>query len=316
MGKSVFLRTPLLNVSLSICVFLSVSIPADVLVVSSGMANGTFCFVDTKELDGETNLKPKQVPPPLLTVCKKEKKSFEKLSLSLRTDPPSGVMNSWAGDLTVGSQRENVSLPSLLLTDSVLRNTPWIVGMVVYTGEQTKIRQNMSEQTQSQRQKESSVFRLAKRCFVAMVILQVILCVVAATLSGIAQSHNQSDNSFYLDPSQSALLFGFLRLFTWQLIVKDFIPISLYVSLELVQFFQAWLLSRDLAMVHEVGGEVFAASSQTSKLNEELAQVSVTATDVRYHRLCSLFSCVSSLSLFLSLQLLHLFRQDRHVDEE
>lgn len=31
-------------------------VPADMLLVSSGIANGSYAFVDTKELDGETNL--------------------------------------------------------------------------------------------------------------------------------------------------------------------------------------------------------------------------------------------------------------------
>jgi P-type E1-E2 ATPase len=37
-------------------------IPSDIVLIGSGIDNGTHAWVDTKDLDGETNLKPKSVP--------------------------------------------------------------------------------------------------------------------------------------------------------------------------------------------------------------------------------------------------------------
>jgi len=257
-------------------------IPADLLLVSSGMDDGSFVFVDTKELDGETNLKPKQVPAPFLDCCPREHGSALSSALatvSLRTEAPSGEMSSWSGDLRVGEKRDNVTLSHFLLTDSVLRNTAWCIGLVVYTGEDTRIRQNMAAQVRMTRQKESSVFQLTKKLFVAMVVIQVIGCFVAAIASGIWQRYNQEHDVFYLDPDQSPAYFAILRFFTFFIILKDWLPISLYVSLELVQFWQAKFIAWDAQMVRTVGGVAYPAAAQTSKLNEMLSQVQYVFSD-------------------------------------
>jgi magnesium-transporting ATPase (P-type) len=191
-------------------------IPADLLLVAAGLGDGSFVFVDTRDLDGETNLKPKQVPLPFLDACQRDEhgKKLATLAISLRTEPPSGEMSSWSGDLRVGEKRDNVMLMHFLLTDSVLRNTPWAIGLVVYTGEDTRIRSNMSEQTRCTRQKESSVFQLTKKFFVAMVVVQIIGCAVAAFISGFFQRYNLDHEVFYLAPDQQPFVFAVLRFFT------------------------------------------------------------------------------------------------------
>lgn len=254
-------------------------IPADILLVSSGVTNGGHVFVDTKELDGETNLKPKQVPPSFLTVVKRDWRHVDRLNIDLRTDVPNDIMNAWQGDLTVNQHRENVSIGSFLLTDSVLRNTAWCVGLICYTGEDTKIRQNMAKQMKSNRWKESSVFKLTKRLFVFQVAMQIILCLTAALNAGIFQYWDLKYDTWYIMPTHNVYWFAFLRIFNFFIIVKDFIPISLYVSLELVQFWQALFIAWDREMHYTIAGQEQTASAQTSRLNEELAQVSFIFSD-------------------------------------
>lgn len=216
---------------------------------------------------------------PFLSVCKRHWRHLQNLQIDLRTEVPNQVMNAWSGDLNVNGRRDHVNLGNFLLTDSVLKNTPWACGLVVYTGEDTRIRMNMSKQIRASRQKESSVFRLTKRLFLAMVVVQLLVCVAAAIDAGIKQRFNQSHHAWYMDPSQPASYYAFLRLFTNFIIVKDFIPISLYVSLELVQFWQAQFINWDKSITLTVDGEEFPASAQTSKLNEELSQVAYIFSD-------------------------------------
>jgi magnesium-transporting ATPase (P-type) len=54
--------------SCSVFIVLCCSIPADILLVGSGIDQGTHAFIDTKDLDGETNLKPKSVPAAVWSV--------------------------------------------------------------------------------------------------------------------------------------------------------------------------------------------------------------------------------------------------------
>lgn len=164
----------------------------------------------------ESNLKPKQVALPFLSVAKKEWRNLSGLTIDLKTDVPNQVMSAWSGDVVVNARRDNVSLSNFMLTDSVLRNSHWVVGLIVYTGEDQKIRMNMARELSSTRQKESSVFKLTKKLFIAMVIVQLVACFAAALDAGKHQDENRKHNAWYLIPSQTPLFFAFLRFFTCQ----------------------------------------------------------------------------------------------------
>jgi len=258
-------------------------IPADVLLVGSGIDNGTHAFIDTKDLDGETNLKPKTVPNHILSVLREKWRTLDMLHMTLNCDGSSGVMNEWHAELTVLDHHgkphtSQLTLDSLVLSDCVLRNTPWILGFVVYTGDDTKIRKNMEAQMRNRVDKQSSVFRLTKKLFLCMAALQLCLCLAAGIFAGIKHSY-LSNHAWYLDASQPAGAYAFYRFWTWFIICKDFVPISLYVSLEMVQFWQAMFMNWDHEMAAWQGGEWMFARAQSSKLNEELSQVHTIFSD-------------------------------------
>ena len=278
-------------------------IPADVLLVASGMAKGTHCFVDTKDLDGETNLKPKFVPSVVLkyltdlggsaptaagdigsrssasssdsdaaaasdddasaaAASDAMLRRLERVSGSLECEQPNGNMSEFHGTVSIhsdgssasassssaaGPQRQNVALDSLILSECVLRSTPWIVGLVVFTGDETKLRSNAKKQLGQVRVKQTRVFRLTNRLFVFMALAQFTLCLSAAVACAFMQSRVQSE-AFYLYFRDAAATAGVLQFFTWIILCKDFVPISLYVSMELVQFWQALFMGIDKSM--------------------------------------------------------------------
>jgi len=226
-------------------------IPADILLIASAINDSnTHCFVDTKDLDGETNLKPKFVPSKtLLNLCKKKNyNKLQELNLDLICDTVNGDMSEWKATISVQSNdhsnmydkldlksdpnsiTENLNLDHLILSDCVLRNTAYVIGMVVYTGEDTKLRQNMAMNSSlmlSSRHKKTHIFRLTQKLFVAMALLQFICCLVASIGAGVLQDQNM----WYLDFDRSPAVTAILTFFTWFIICKDFVPISLYVSM-------------------------------------------------------------------------------------
>jgi magnesium-transporting ATPase (P-type) len=129
----------------------------------------------------------------------------------------------------------------------VLRSTPWIVGLVVFTGDETKLRSNAKKQLGQVRVKQTRVFRLTNRLFVFMALAQFTLCLSAAVACAVMQSRVQND-AFYLYFRDAAATAGVLQFFTWIILCKDFVPISLYVSMELVQFWQALFMGIDKSM--------------------------------------------------------------------
>merc|ERR1712173_93432 len=91
-----------------------------------------------------------------------------------------------------------------------------------------------------------------------------------------------SDGSAETNYDQQA----FLNYFTMWLVLEVMIPISLYVSMELVKFTQAYLITRDHDMIQIVEDETdptkvqkIRAQARTSNLNEELGQISYLFSD-------------------------------------
>ena len=278
--------------------------PADVLVTGSGSDNGDICFVDTKDLDGETNLKPKATPGFLLKRFPKTVSNPDNVanfSLVMQCDSPEDDsftdMEEWKGMVATsaegkqaGQGREYVNMDNFVLRTCVVRSTPWIVGLVVYTGEDTKIRKNNAKDAGSIRYKTSQLFGYMNTAFVVMGALQLSCCVVAALGAAYWQDKLRGDGSstgvdgwgdaWYLALEKSAVVAGVLRFFTWFIICKDFLPISLYVSLEMVQFLQARFMDWDQNLwARDAEGNWSPPAVQTSRLNEELAQIHYVFSD-------------------------------------
>ena len=103
-----------------------------------------------------------------------------------------------------------------------------------------------------------------------MVIILVIFVVVLAIFNTVAYQiwqENTEDKSWYLTDAGVAffpILVSFIILF------NTMIPLSLYVSLEIVKLFQMFLLN-DIDMYDEASNTPMEA--RTSTINEELGQV-------------------------------------------
>lgn len=66
-----------------------------------------------------------------------------KLDGAIECDLPNKFINSFTGCLTRKSgEKHGLGAKNFLLRDSVLRNTQWAIGVVVYTGQETKVMMN------------------------------------------------------------------------------------------------------------------------------------------------------------------------------
>jgi phospholipid-transporting ATPase len=57
------------------------------------------------------------------------------------------------------------------------------------------------------------------------------------------------------------------------------VPISLYVSLEIVKWYQAKVIEADPKMKYTTGGVTMGALARTSNLNEDLGQIQFVFSD-------------------------------------
>lgn len=57
----------------------------------------------------------------------------------IECEPPNMKINSFSGTIVGGDEDLPIDNDNVLLRGSVLRNTKWVIGIVVYTGKDTKL---------------------------------------------------------------------------------------------------------------------------------------------------------------------------------
>ena len=119
--------------------------PADMVVVKSTEDEGV-CYVETKNLDGETNLKNKNVPKELWTKFDPAHEGIAHFDASLNFEGPNNFIYKFDGRIeTSADQIIPLGNENIVLRGMSLRNTEYVLGIVVYTGHDTKIQMNTTK---------------------------------------------------------------------------------------------------------------------------------------------------------------------------
>ena len=113
-------------------------------ILKSSNANG-IAYVETKNLDGETNLKHKSSLKELQALIL-DAASCTGLRGQVVCEAPNDQLYKFEGTVTTPSG-DTFSLDhnSLMLRGTSLKNTEWVYGIVVYTGHDSKIMKNSSK---------------------------------------------------------------------------------------------------------------------------------------------------------------------------
>ncbi|EGR33087.1 phospholipid-translocating p-type flippase family protein, putative [Ichthyophthirius multifiliis] len=255
-------------------------IPADIICLFSSDQART-CYIETKNLDGETNLKRKVVDKDLQNYGSIE---ILQAKLQFNLEKPNPYLYNFQGEyfkdesLKQGSQVP-LDINNFILRGSSLRNTHYIIGITAYTGNDTKIMLNSIKA----RPKKSKVERKMNFFIACIFILQILICLGNSIYSLIWFMKNKKYLINYLglsstDKLDNSMFHLFLIQWgTWILIFTNFVPISLIVTLEMVRFFQGIIIQKDqqtFSLVNDI-----QCSVQSSSLNEELGQVEYVFSD-------------------------------------
>jgi len=185
----------------------------------------------------------------------------------LRTNHPSNY------DVSIKGESLPLDPKQLLLKGAILKNTEWIIGMLVYTGHNTKLMLNSKKGNP----KLSTVEKLMSKFLVIVLFLQLIFCVVCAILFGIYHIKNIQNNSYINILEGNLIINSVYMYFTYLLLLNTMIPISLIISLELVKIIQGYFISLDTELFSKVRNK-FCKTGSVS-LNEELGQVDYIFSD-------------------------------------
>lgn len=255
--------------------------PADLVLLSSSYEDAV-CYVETMNLDGETNLKLKQGLE--VTMSLREEVDFRDFEAFIKCEDPNANLYSFVGTMELKGEKHPLSPQQLLLRGSKLRNTEYIYGAVIFTGPDTKVVQNSTEPPS----KRSMIERKMDKIIYLMFLMVVSLAFLGAILFGITTREDYQNGvmtRWYLKPDDSTVFFDPQRAplaavchFLSALMLNSyFIPISLYVSIEIVKVLQSIFINKDIHMYYEEADK--PALARTSNLNEELGQVGTVLSD-------------------------------------
>ena len=270
-------------------------LPADVLfltAVHEDPEENVVCFVKTAQLDGESNLKMKKAPHESVDYFSSPT-NLVNFRGWVEASPPDPNFERFSGTLywgnTPGAPEEHISLfeSNLLLRGCELHNCECIYALVIYTGEESKIRVNAQKQRPS---KLSSVDRAINRFIVRQLVLLFVLCLIGSVGFLLWQQANQS-SAYYLELEDRATAAGVVllqRFFTFFLLNAQLIPISLYVSMKLARQLQKFFIEFDEAMHHVdkrtlkltngAQGDYYAID-RSMDLNDECGQITHIFSD-------------------------------------
>ncbi|XP_034530913.1 probable phospholipid-transporting ATPase VD [Notolabrus celidotus] len=219
-------------------------IPADMLLLYSSDPRGV-CYIQTSNLDGETNLKQRQVVSDL--PFQGAELTLENFKSRIECENPNNDLSRFRGYMEhPNGVRVGLHNSNLLLRSCTVRNTETVVGIVVYAGHETKSMMNNS----GPRYKRSQLEKRLNTDVLWCVLLLIVMCLTAAVGHGLWMK-NLKDPIFQVDGETSPALAGFYVFWTMIIVLQVLIPISLYVSIEIVKLGQIYFIHNDLALYNE-----------------------------------------------------------------
>ncbi|CEL99327.1 unnamed protein product [Vitrella brassicaformis CCMP3155] len=248
-------------------------VPADIVVLATSGDEGE-CYVETAMLDGETNLKLKHAVE--LTKNDNQIRLIAALRGFIKCELPNKRLDSFSG--TIGKDEfprvEPIEQKNFVLKGSKIRNTKWLYGAVVYTGSDTRMMQN----SKAAPSKRSRIERQTN--YLLAIIFSVLLtaCIVSVILA-LSFPLGEKVETFFAG-RQMDYADKIWMIVTFIILYNNMVPISLYVTIDIVKGIQAILIERDPNMFYE--SEKLAATgakARTVNLNDDLGQIEYVFSD-------------------------------------
>ncbi|XP_037355006.1 phospholipid-transporting ATPase VB isoform X3 [Talpa occidentalis] len=250
-------------------------IPADILLLFSSDPSG-ICHLETANLDGETNLKQRRV----VKGFSQQNGQFhpEHFCNTIVCEKPNNHLSKFKGYMEHPDQtRTGLGSESLLLRGCTIRNTEVAVGIVIYAGHETKAMLNNS----GPRYKRSKIERRINMDVFFCIGLLFLMCLTGAV------GHSLWNRTFGEHPPFDVpdangnflplALGGFYMFLTMIILLQVLIPISLYVSIELVKLGQIFFLHNDLDLYDEEND--MSIQCRALNITEDLGQIQYIFSD-------------------------------------
>jgi phospholipid-translocating ATPase len=260
-------------------------IPADLVVLSTSDADGS-CYIETKNLDGETNLKVRNALHCSRSV--KHARHCEMSQFKIESEAPHANLYSYSGvlkwedrnrsdpDAPPTDMAEAITINNLLPRGSSIRNTEWVLGIALFTGQETKIMLN-SGITPSKRARISK--DLNWNVIYNFIILS-FMCLVAGIVQGVTWGRSDTSHSLFEFGSYGdnrPAVDGFITFWAAVILFQNLVPISLYITLEIIRTLQAVFIYSDVSMYYDKID--YPCTPKSWNISDDLGQIEYIFSD-------------------------------------
>ncbi|KAM5487209.1 phospholipid transporting ATPase [Microsporum canis] len=259
-------------------------IPADVVILSTSDPDGG-CYVETKNLDGETNLKVRQALHCGRAV--KHARDCERAQFVIESEQPHPNLYQYSGTIKWSQANpdypdspekemvEAITINNVLLRGCNLRNTEWVLAVVIFTGLQTKIMLNTGISPRK-------TARLAKDLnwnVIYNFIILFAMCLTSGIVQGAtwAQGNNSLDWFEFGSYGGKPSVDGIITFWASLILFQNLVPISLFVSLEIIRTLQAVFIHSDTFMYYE--RLEYPCTPKSWNISDDLGQIEYIFSD-------------------------------------
>ncbi|GLJ15943.1 hypothetical protein SUGI_0263490 [Cryptomeria japonica] len=258
------------------------TLPCDIVLLGSSDSSGV-AYIQTINLDGESNLKTRYAKQETLLRMPER----EPISGTIRCEEPNRNIYGFNAYMEFEGKRISLGPSNIILRGCELKNTAWVIGVVVYAGQETKVMLNNSGAPSKRSRLESHMNR--ETIYLSLFLL--IICAVVGLGMGLWLGRHKdqlstlpyfrkryfkgSENKDYNYYSIGAEVV--IAMLSAVIIFQIMIPISLYISMELVRLGQAYFMIRDKKMYDSVSKSKFQC--RALNINEDLGQVKYVFSD-------------------------------------
>ncbi|XP_052558570.1 phospholipid-transporting ATPase IK [Tympanuchus pallidicinctus] len=248
-------------------------VPADMLLLCSSEPS-SLCYVETCDIDGETNLKFRQA----LLVTHQELTSEESLAAfdgRVTCEEPNSRMHSFTGVLQWRGETHALDGDRILLRGCKLRHTDTCYGLVLYAGSDSKIMRNCGKI----KRKKTKLDRMMDRLVVIIFLVLLVTSLCLAIASGFWAKMFQEKHSYlaalykHTAPAKQA----FFSFWGFTILLSVIIPMSMYITFEFIYLVNSFFINWDLEMYYAV--KDIPAKARSTSLNDQLGQVEYIFSD-------------------------------------
>ncbi|ADM11693.1 phospholipid-translocating P-type ATPase [Encephalitozoon intestinalis ATCC 50506] len=263
-------------------------VPGDVVLLNSrvktsdGIKCKNYCFIETSNLDGETNLKKKTAQHHIpceegrtvlecgegkLDICSCDKYYMDSIS-EFYVEDTGDLLNKFECQVTIGGENTLCNEKNVLLRGSRVRNTERVLGIVVSVGKQTKLGKSHFKVKM-----KISLFEKRIGDFI-FGIFMIYLGILAVT-SILGARFLRKDDIEYLYLHEYLTNDSLKQTGTNYILFSYLIPLSLFVTLEVSRMFHSMFISYDDEMV----GNGMKSMCRNSNITEDIGMIEYILTD-------------------------------------